>query len=87
MQIIFKISIADDPEIVKKNATFDFSSISTTLTTVDQGKRNISSRVLQSLSISPTIWNVNDGLITLMRKGDCLISLCCLLLAEWLLII
>lgn len=70
MQIIFKISTADDPEIVKGDTTFDYSSISTAFTAVDQCRRNISSRVLQLLSIFPTIWNENGGLITLIREGE-----------------
>lgn len=72
---IFKISIADDPEIVKGNTTFSYSSISVALTAVDQGRRNISARGLQLLSMFPTMGNVNGGLITSLREG-CLLSLC-----------
>lgn len=76
MQIIFKVSIADDPEIVEDNTTFDYSSISAALTAVDQCRGNMSSRILQLLSIFHTIWNVHGGLITPMREGECFLSPC-----------
>ena len=72
---IFKISIADDPEIVKGNTTFNYSSVSAALTAVDQCRRNISSTVLQLLSMFPTMGNANGGLITSLRER-CLLSLC-----------
>lgn len=78
MQSICKyiqISIADDPEIMKGNTTFNDSSISAALTAVDQCRRNISTRVLQLLPMFPNMENVNGGLITSLRD-ECLLSLC-----------